>query len=51
MPNIFFSSDWRLSHKNILTFKRADGSPLRVFNTIEEHDEHIIAQHNSVVRP
>ena len=51
MSNIFLSSDLHLSHSNILTFTRNDGSKLREFNFIEEHDEYIIKQHNSVIRP
>ena len=52
MSNIFLCSDHHLSHSNILTFKRSDNNqPLRVFNNITEHDEYIIAKHNSVVRP
>lgn len=50
MSNIFLASDHHLSHSNILSFKRADGSPLRSFSSIEQHDECIITQHNSVVR-
>ncbi len=52
MSNIFFCSDHHLVHSNILTFTRSDnGEPLRPgFNFIEEHDEHIIQQHNKVVR-
>lgn len=51
MPNIFFCSDHHLDHANILTFKRADGSRLRDFGSLEEMQEHIISRHNSVVRP
>lgn len=51
MSNIFLCSDHHLSHSNILTFKKADGSPLRNFTHIDEHDEYLIAQHNKVVRP
>lgn len=51
MSNIFLCSDHHLSHANILTFKRQDGTPLRKFFNITEHDEYIIAQHNKVVRP
>lgn len=42
-------ADHHLGHANILTFKRADGTPLRPFNTIEEHDQTIIDRHNAVV--
>lgn len=51
MANIFFASDHHLNHVNLLSFKRDDGSPLRDFANITEHDEYIIAKHNSVVRP
>lgn len=51
MPNIFLCSDHHLGHSNILTFKRDDGSPLRYFSNIDEHDQYIIHRHNSVVRP
>lgn len=51
MSNIFLCSDHHISHSNILTFKRNDGSPLRDFASIDEHDEFIIEQHNKVVRP
>lgn len=51
MSNIFLRSDDHLHHENILTFKRDDGTPLRSFSNIDEHDEYLIAQHNKVVRP
>ena len=51
MANIFFASDHHLNHSNILTFKKSDGSPLRNFASITEHDEYIISQHNARVRP
>ena len=41
--NIFFSSDYHLSHNNVLKYDN------RPFKTIEEHDEAIINNHNSVV--
>lgn len=51
MANIFFSSDWHLSHAAaIFTFKRFDGSPLRNFSSVEEMDEHMIEKHNSIVK-
>lgn len=43
--NYWFSSDWHLGHHNIL---RYDSRP---FSSIEEHDEAIISNHNSVVGP
>lgn len=51
MPNTFFISDTHFSHANILTFKRDDGSPLRNFTSIEDHDDHICEQWNKTVRP
>lgn len=51
MHNIFLIGDPHLSHQGMVMFKRDDGSPLRAFATIEEHDETMIANWNSVVRP
>lgn len=51
MVNTFFIGDTHIGHTNILGFKRDDGSPLRNFSSIENHDEHIINCWNSVVRP
>jgi calcineurin-like phosphoesterase family protein len=51
MYNIFLLGDPHLSHQGMIMFKRDDGSPLRPFATIEEHDEKMIANWNSVVRP
>ena len=47
----FFISDTHFSHSNVLTFTREDGTPLRDFSSIEDMNEHIIKQWNSVVRP
>lgn len=51
MANIFFCSDHHFHHQNILTFKRSDGSPLRVFSNVEDMNEHMVAKHNQRVRP
>ena len=51
MANIFLISDHHLFHGNILTFLKADGTNVRSFSSVEEMDEHMIACHNSVVRP
>lgn len=44
-------ADHHFGHANILNFKRTDGTPLRDFQSIEEHDETIIANHNALVDP
>lgn len=49
MSKTFLISDTHFGHSNILTFKRGDGSPLRVFNNIHEHDEYLIEQWNNTV--
>jgi calcineurin-like phosphoesterase family protein len=51
MSNVFFASDHHFHHENILKFLRNDGTQLRSFNGINHMHEHIIAQHNSVVKP
>lgn len=45
------AADHHFGHANILTFKRDDGTMLRSFKNIEEHDETIIARHNERVDP
>ena len=47
----FLISDTHFGHSNILTFKKQDGSPLRVFNNIQEHDEYLIQQWNKTISP
>ncbi len=47
----FLISDTHFGHTNILTFKRTDGTPLRPFSSIEEHDETIVENWNKVVKP
>lgn len=50
--NTFFASDHHLGHTNIINFFQADGvTPLRSFESVDEMNEHIIAQHNAVVGP
>ena len=51
MSNIFLIGDTHFGHSNIITFKRDDGTPLRNFETILEHDEALIKNWNSVVSP
>ena len=45
MSNIFFTSDLHFGHKNLLKFTNP-----RPFKTIEEHDEALINNWNSVVK-
>jgi calcineurin-like phosphoesterase family protein len=45
------AADHHFGHANILNFKRTDGSPLRDFKDIEEHDETLIRYHNELVSP
>ena len=47
----FLIGDTHFGHSNILTFKKQDGSPLRVFDNIYEHDEYLIYKWNLVVKP
>lgn len=52
MSKTFLIGDTHFGHKNILTFKKEDGSPLRPnFQTIEEHDEYLILKWNTTVSP
>jgi calcineurin-like phosphoesterase family protein len=47
MANIFFLSDPHL----VENFKRADGTPLRDFVSVEEHDETFVQRWNDTVQP
>ena len=50
MRNVFFISDTHFGHRNILNFvKTSNGLPLRPFSTIEEMNEKIVGNWNSVV--
>ena len=51
MAEIFVISDTHFSHAGMLSFKRPNGSPVRSFSSVEEMDEHMIEQWNSVVKP
>lgn len=51
MANLFFISDTHFHHKNILTFKNDDDSHVRDFKSVEEMDEILVQNWNSVVRP
>ena len=49
--NTWLISDTHWCHSNILRFRRKDGTPLRPHSTIEEHDQSLIDNWNSVVSP
>jgi calcineurin-like phosphoesterase family protein len=51
MANIWVLSDTHFGHDNILKFLKADGTPLRCFDSAAQMDEYMIDQWNSVVRP
>jgi calcineurin-like phosphoesterase family protein len=56
MRDIYFCSDHHVLHSNILKFTDKNGLPIRpkgdgLFSCIEEHDQYLIDQHNSVVKP
>jgi calcineurin-like phosphoesterase family protein len=51
MSKTFLIGDTHFGHANILTFKKQDGSLLRNFHNIWEHDEFIIECWNKVVSP
>jgi calcineurin-like phosphoesterase family protein len=48
---IWFTSDHHFDHANFLTFKRADGTAIRPFSSVEEMNEVMIERWNAVVRP
>lgn len=48
MANRFHISDTHFGHKGILTFESV--KPYRPFDDIEEHNEHLVQNWNSVVR-
>ena len=49
--DIWVISDTHFDHANILNFKDADGRSTRGFDDVEEMNEHMIQQWNSVVKP
>lgn len=51
MTDIYAVSDHHFGHKNILNFKRYDGSPLREFKDLDHMHEVMISRHNEVVKP
>ena len=51
MSKTFLIGDTHFGHSNILTFKKANGEPLRRFANITEHDEYLIYRWNLTVKP
>lgn len=51
MTETFLISDTHFGHKNICTFFRDDGSPLRPWDNLEEMEEALIERWNSAVSP
>lgn len=49
--DIWFLSDTHFGHENIIKFKNNDGSLLRPFKDIDEHDSIIIDNWNKLVKP
>jgi calcineurin-like phosphoesterase family protein len=49
MPNVFLISDTHFGHTNLINFKRADGSPLRPFKHVDEMNDTLIKNWNSIV--
>lgn len=50
MAETFIISDTHFGHNNIITFKQACGKMVRDFASVEEMDDYMITQWNSVVR-
>lgn len=51
MSSIWVISDTHFGHTNILNFKDSVGNPVRHFKSIEEMDQTLIDNWNSVVKP
>lgn len=52
MANTYFAADHHFYHSNILNFIKKDGvTKLRNFESVDHMNAHMIAQHNSVVKP
>ena len=51
MSNIWVISDTHFGHSNILGFKDSEGKPVRDFSSVEEMNEVMVEQWNSVVKP
>jgi len=51
MSNTFIISDTHFGHNNIVNFLRKDGTKLRPWDNIRDHDAALIENWNSVVKP
>lgn len=51
MKNIYLCSDPHFGHANICKFTNNDGSPMRPWDCVEEMDEALVTNWNSVVTP
>lgn len=51
MANIFLISDTHFGHLGVCQFLNSDGTKLRPFDNVEEMDEVLVNNWNSVVRP
>jgi len=51
MSNTFIISDTHFGHNNIVNFLRKDGTKLRPWDDIKDHDAALIENWNSVVKP
>ena len=49
--DIWVTSDTHFNHVNMLSFKEADGSPVRPFQDVQEMNEVMIENWNKVVKP
>lgn len=49
--DIWVSSDWHYNHANILTFYDYNGKKVREFDNVNQMNECLIDNHNSVVKP
>lgn len=49
MSEVYFISDTHFGHRGIISFEQC--KPFRPFQTIEEHDEHLVECWNKTVRP
>jgi len=49
MPEVFIISDTHFGHNNIVKFNRSDGSPLRPWDNVDQMDDALIKNWNSVV--